>query len=268
MNAPDPQGDCDLRATYDSYYTTKEYQHRYPTPNIGTLAFLQRHVIGQCTQILDLGCGDGRYAIPILKACDAHLTGCDISAAALQSFRDAAAAQAILEARYELLHHSVEQIDPNKSFDAILMIFGVLSHIKETAERKAVLQKLRRLAKPECKLILSVPSIWRRRPWDLLASALHQGRKSWGDICFNRTIAGKTETFPYHLYSVNTLRLELAQAGWRLVACEAESLFPEWLVTQHKRLGEMDYVAQRLLPASLGYGIRAIALAADGSEAL
>ena len=126
MNAPDPQGDCDLRATYDSYYTSKEYQHRYPTPNIGTLAFLQRHVMGQCQKILDVGCGDGRYAIPILQGCNANVTGCDISAAALKSFRDAAAAQAISDSRFELLHHSVEQIHQNKSFDAMLMIFGVL----------------------------------------------------------------------------------------------------------------------------------------------
>ena len=266
MNVPEPLGESDLRATYDSYYASKEYQQRYPHPNIGTLAFLQRHVMGQCQKILDVGCGDGRYAIPILQGCNANVTGCDISAAALKSFRDAAAAQAISDARFELLHHSVEQIHQNKSFDAMLMIFGVLSHIKKSNARKAMLQKLRQLAKPNCKLILSVPSIWRRRPWDLLVSAFHHDSTLWGDISFNRTIAGKTQTFPYHLYSVSTLRLELKQAGWHLVACEAESLFPEWLVTQHERLGKIDHFAQRLLPASLGYGIRAMAVAVEGSE--
>lgn len=261
MKEHNSQPTTDLSATYDSYYASNEYHQRYPRPNIGTLAFLERYIIGQCEQILDVGCGDGRYAIPILQRSDAYLIGCDISAAALHAFQNAATKHAIKNERFELLHSSVTQIDKEKFFDAILMIFGVLSHIKNYDERIAMLRNLRRLAQPGCKLVLSVPSIWRRRPWDLLASVFNQEKLPWGDIHFNRKIAGKNQVFPYHLYSVNSLKNELAQAGWCLVACEAESLLPESQITQYNRLGKIDRLAQRLLPASLGYGIRGISIA-------
>jgi hypothetical protein len=51
----------------------------------------------------------------------------------------------------------------------------------------------------------------------------------------------------------------LATCGFQVVALEAENTLPEWLVTQHRLMGRLDAQASRVLPASLGYGIRVVA---------
>ena len=40
---------------------------------------------------------------------------------------------------------------------------------------------------------------------------------------------------------------------------QAESVLPEWLVTQNRVLGRVDAWVSRILPAALGYGIRVVA---------
>ena len=43
MNAPDPSVREQMRALYDLYFQSTDYQRRYPRPNPGTLGFLWRH---------------------------------------------------------------------------------------------------------------------------------------------------------------------------------------------------------------------------------
>ncbi len=90
-----------------------------------------------------------------------------------------------------------------------------------------------------------------------LLLSLRRGR--FGDIEFTRMISGLPQTFDYHLYTVRGLRADLADAGWAVRCLEAESLLPEWLITQWPSLGRLDRWVQRFLPAALGYGIRVAA---------
>jgi hypothetical protein len=141
-----------------------------------------------------------------------------------------------------------------------------LSHLGERSVRLDALRKLKICLPPNGRLIISVPNIWRRRPFELLAMGIARRlrqatgfNREDGNILFTRKLAGVSHQFYYHLYSVSSLRTELNEAGFVLEDISAESLLPEWLVTQYPTIGKMDAVLCRWLPTSLGYGIRVVA---------
>jgi len=247
-----------MRELYDSYYLSHDYDRRYPRPNIGTLDFLLRHGAAEARRIADVGCGNGRYAMPLLERGSAELVACDISHAAVDAFA-ARLAQTPHAHRVQLVAGGPESLPGAPVFDCIVMLFGVLSHIGPREVRIDALRQLRLRAAADARLLVSVPSRWRRRPVELLLS-LRRGYSRFGDIEFTRLISGRPQTFDYHLYTVRGLRADLAEAGWRIERLEAESLLPEWLVTQWPSLGRLDRWVQRFLPAALGYGIRVSAL--------
>lgn len=254
-----------MEGLYDHYFTCQDYQRRYPTPNSATLNFLLAHGAGTARQILDFGCGHGRYALALLQRTQARVTGYDISLAAIDAF------QGLLNntqfgQRARLLTGPLDVLANCPKFDMVLMLFGVLSHVGGKAARQEALLYLRSLMQPNGKLVLTVPSVWRRRPTELCSAVLRRviGRAQGvqaepGNIKFTRVLAGVPHTFFYHLYSVERLRGELRCCGFEVEAMDAESVMPEWLVTQHRILGRADAAVSRLLPAALGYGIRVVA---------
>lgn len=246
-----------LRALYDSYYASHDYERRYPRPNAGTLDFLWRHGLAHARRVADVGCGNGRYAVPVLEAGAGELVACDPSQGALDAFAERLHG-APWAARVSLVPGGVEAL-PMATFDRFLMLFGVLSHIGPKKARIEALLELRRRASPDARLLLSVPSRWRRRPLELLASLARPVGEAFGDVLFSRVISGRPQVFAYHLYTLQSLRRELADAGWVLEHAEAESLAPEWLVTRHPGWERLDRRLQRWWPAALGYGIRAVA---------
>ncbi len=254
-----------MEGLYDHYFACQDYQKRYPAPNATTLAFLLAHGAGAASRILDFGCGNGRYALALLQQTQASVTGYDISLAAIEAFKD------LLEStqfgqRAQLLTGSLEVLESCEKFDMVLMLFGVLSHVGGRAARLEVLHRLRAMVQPQGRLVLTVPSLWRRRPLDLWAGVFKRatGRAQGvqaepGNIEFTRVLAGAPHTFFYHLYSAKSLRRELRDCGFEVVEMDAESVLPEWLVTQNRTLGRVDAAVSRLLPAALGYGIRVVA---------
>ena len=261
---------------YDSYFASHDYKRRYPSPNPATLKFLlDQGQAASAKSILDVGCGDGRYALALLDATPANITGCDISSAALHEFSAQLATRSDAR-RVTLVHSCVEALTPaidgnvvasatDARHDLSLLLFGVLSHAGDQAARVAMLKAVVRQTKPDGRLLLTVPSIWRRRPVELLQRLWRrnvrgeQNNFQLGDMTFARVIDGHEQTFFYHLYSLPRLRQELDMAGWTLQTVQAESLLPEWLVTQYRWIGRLDNWVRPLLPASLGYGIRAVA---------
>lgn len=250
-----------MRLLYDAYYDSLYYEKRYPGPNPGTLDFLLRHGAAQARQLADVGCGSGRYAIPLLERGTQQVFACDISRAALDALAGRVQT-AGLAGRVRLVLGSAESLPSPLELDCIVMMFGVLSHIATPQARIEVLRQLRRRAAPDARLLLSVPSRWRRRPVELLGSFMAPGRP-FGDIEYTRTILGRPQAFFYHLYTLKGLRKDLALAGWRVEAMEAESVFPESAITRWPALGELDRILQRGLPAALGYGIRVAARPAN-----
>lgn len=247
-----------MQALYDSYYASLDYERRYPRPNTGTLAFLCRQGVGQARLLADVGCGNGRYALPALEAGARRVIACDVSAGALDAFAHRLQGHPAA-GHVQLVRGGPEALPGDARFDLLMMLFGVLSHIGPRAARVAALRELHQRSTPGARLLLSVPSIWRRRPLELLSSTWRRDREAFGDVRFTRRIAGRLQTFYYHLYSLGRLRQDLAEGGWELTHAEAESLLPEWQVTRSKALDRLDRWCQPRLPAALGYGIRAVA---------
>jgi SAM-dependent methyltransferase len=254
-----------MESLYDHYFACQDYQNRYPMPNAATLNFLLAHGAGEALQILDFGCGNGRYALALLQRTQATVTGYDISLAAIDAFQDLLN-NTHFGQRAHLLRGPLEVLESCDKFDMVLMLFGVLSHVGGKAARQEVLFRLRALMQPNGKLMITVPSVWRRRHLDLCSAVLRRatGRAQGvqaepGNIEFTRVLAGVPHTFFYHLYSVEGLRGELRNCGFEVETMEAESVLPEWLVTQHRYLGRADAAVSRFLPAALGYGIRVVA---------
>lgn len=254
-----------MRRTYDLYYLDGAYRRRYPRPNAATLDFVLDHGARDAERILDFGCGDGRYCIALLERTNANVTAYDISASSLIAL-NARLMGSEDRKRVSLAGTEMSQLEHDAPYDAVLMLFGVLSLIGDRVARVETLSRLRRLIREDGRLMISVPSIWRRRPSELLRHAvarrlrrakppLHEG----GNICFVRSVDGRALTFFYHLYGVRDLHAELADAGFDVRRCEAESLLPEWCVTQSHLIEALDRRLCRWLPPILGYGIRVLA---------
>jgi SAM-dependent methyltransferase len=255
-----------MQAVYDDYFACHDYQKRYPEPNQATFGFLMRYGAGQAREILDFGCGSGRYALALLHATQANITGYDISHGALAEFRENLA-QSPLAHRARALGTEPAVLEGSGCYDLVLILFGVLSHVGSRDARLTTLRQLRALMPSDGKLLLSVPSAWRRRPLELARAAYARWRGEAqgdqaepGNILFSRTLAGAPHQFFYHLYTVQRLKDELYMAGFSVVSMDAESIMPEWLITQRPSLGWLDAKLSRFLPAFLGYGIRVVAV--------
>jgi len=254
-----------MQETYDHYFLSDGYRQRYPQPNVATMDFLIGCGVADAGHVLDFGCGNGRYSFALLEQSQAHLTAYDISKHSLIEF-DARLTGSPYRDRVTFVHGDAQGLGSSARYDAILMLFGVLSHVGAKAARLETLRLLRSVIRADGKLILSVPSIWRRRPWELckfgLARRLGFARPPHdeaGNIDFRRRISGRVLTFFYHLYSLESLRDELAQAGFLVHACEPESVLPEWWVTQSAFLSRVDRWLCTRVAAQWGYGIRVLA---------
>ena len=257
---PDP----DLAATYDLYFASRHYDHRYPVPNPATLAFLRAQGLYRARSMLDLGCGNGRYALPLLGPECAALTGCDPSRGALAQFRLHLQTHP-LQSRVRLVHGGVEALAPSDRFDVLLLLFGVLGLMGARASRIRNLQALRGHCLPGARLVLTVPNAWRRLPgarmralWDAIRQP--GAARSSGDVRFWRRIAGRAHGFRYHLFTPAELREELAEAGWTVVLLEADGVLPESPVCRWAWLAVIDGWLRRITPTRLGYGFRALAV--------
>ncbi|HEV3105681.1 MAG TPA: class I SAM-dependent methyltransferase [Trinickia sp.] len=256
----------EMQRTYDQYFQSESYRHRYPRPNAATLAYLIRNGACEAGRILDFGCGNGRYSLALLAHSRALVTAYDISLASLLEF-DRSLNETPYRDRVTFVHDDLFGLGPASSCDLILMLFGVLSHLGDRATRIKALSRLRGLIREDGRLVLSVPSIYRRRPWELVKCALARrlGRaqpplNEGGNIYFMRHAYGHRLTFFYHLYTLEDLRADLAAAGFAIQHCEAESILPESWVTRSDFLARLDAHLSAWISPALGYGIRVLAV--------
>ena len=255
----------DMTELYNYYYTSHEYSRRYPKPNRSTLEFLLRHGAGKAEHILDYGCGNGRYALCLLKRTKARLTGYDISQPAINEF-SARLRGSPMAARVKLLCGNAALLEKQGRYDLIMLMFGVLSHVGNRADRLKTLKHMRSLIADHGSLILTVPNAFRRQPLQLLRAKIKRATgsaieiiKERGNVVYIRHVANKDLHFFYHLYTIKGLKEELQEAGFVLRALSPESFLPETMITKSDLLGKIDAALLPLLPASLGYGICVLA---------
>lgn len=266
-NVPE-MSDWQPEAVYDDYFSSGTYSERYPTYNPRSLEIILRHA-NQATRILDFGCGEGRYTLPLLEKTSAHVVGCDISKTAIAHLHSTLH-RFYPESQYRatLIDGEVSSLLGTSTFDVIIAMFGVLSHIAGRANRVRTLKTLKQLLapNPNSVLIVSVPNAYRRFYKEQINTNLFQGSDALnaelepGDIMYQRTFkTQKTYDMYYHLYTIQSLRQELTEAGLSLQSLHTESFFSESLITRVKMYRQLDHVLTSCLPSALGYGIVAIA---------
>jgi SAM-dependent methyltransferase len=251
---------------YDTYYRSGLYDDRYPRANPNTLNHLERFLpVGiDGAQVLDFGCGSGRYLLPLLQRTSVRAVAFDISAEALAGLRQRLKARRMSD-RVTLMSNP-EELDriPGPPVALAFALFGVLAHIPTREARIENLTRLRRAVGRGGVVLVSVPNK-RRRFRGLQRRNRRRGADHPEDISYRRVGEGQEVHLNYHLYTLATLRADLRAAGLRMDAAWSESVMPESWVTRWSWVGRLDALLARIWPAAWGYGILAVARPATGT---
>jgi len=255
----------DMAEQYNQYYQSGLYKTRYPSANPNVLSFIHTQLsllpINPKSQVLDFGCGQGRYLLALANTYNLHFIGYDISERAISDLEELL-----------LLNHNTNNkihlfckkqklknyLEDSKPISLSLMMFGVLSHITQASERVKVLKENKaQLASQEGAILLSVPNRSRRflfkQAWNIVKNISFKNSES---IQYQRK--GKIK-LNYHLYTLSSLKQELALAGLEAIISQAESMLPEKWVLSHPLLAKLDKVLCHLLPIQFAYGFLVLA---------
>lgn len=230
---------------------------RYPKFNlrvINTILSIIKNNPSSINNVLDYGCGNGRYIPAIIDNSSANVIGYDISQVALiqaQRYERSYPHRVSLFHKYEDVHRFLRE---EGETEMCLMLFGVLSHIKGRYHRRAVLSWVNRHLNENGKLIISVPNKRRR----FLLKQLFSSTAS-SDIHYKRKHKKHCFSLFYHLYSVGELREDLEESGFVVEHLTAESFLPEKWATKNPLFQHIDNAICKLIPACFGYGILAVA---------
>jgi tRNA (uracil-5-)-methyltransferase TRM9 len=256
--------DTDMVRGYNSYFGTGLYSERYPSPNPASLRVLLDVVGPHPARVLDFGCGNGRYAVPLLDRTRACIVAYDVSDAALAEMSSRCAPH-IASGRLRMcgggLPDLVRTMDGEPGFDVAIMMFGVLGHVRTRARRIETLRTVCMLLRPGGRLVASVPNIRRRFPGARreARSLVAAGRLEPGDILYSRRSGAEAIDLYYHLYTRREFTEDLETAGFRVSSMRAESILPESGIVSTPGLGFLDAVLARLVPLDLAYGLLAVA---------
>lgn len=260
---------ANISAAYGEYYKSGYYARRYPICNRSSLAFI-RSCLGTEDRVLDFGCGNGRYVLPLLEERQIRIVAYDVCPDAIAG----------LMGRLEQ-HPSRERVTPvcgqsellsdHGPFDLAIAMFGVLSHIPSRDERLGALRLIRERLKDgkKSRLLLSVPNIYRRfvglhiksamRRWLATDRGSANDLDDIRDILYSRRANGTDIRLYYHLYDPEDLQADLQAAGFGNVRIHAESVLPESAVTRSSLLEMVDRALLPMTPSRLGYGLMAVA---------
>jgi SAM-dependent methyltransferase len=151
---------------YDSFYHDKDYEAEC---DLIEEAF-RRYGDGPVRTILDLGCGTGSHAFSLARR-GYQVTGVDRSPGMLAAARQKAASQPTGAADYlpTFLESDLRNLDLGKQFDAVLMMFAVLSYQLTNADVLAALATVRRHTRAGGLFIADIwygPAVLAQRPGD------------------------------------------------------------------------------------------------------
>lgn len=261
----------DIARNYDRYFSSHLYDKRYPGSNPSSLATVVREIRQGRKNILDLGCGNGRYAAPLLERTDARIVACDISREAIDELSSRCAKHVRagrLKPVYGDLSVLADTIGESERFDLAIMMFGVLGHIFSHPLRQRTLATVRRLLRPGGRIVVTVPNVARRflEQQAMARCLVDEGRLEAGDIFYERTADKVVVNMYYHLYRLDEFVLELEQQGFHLIDLNAESFLPESGIVRSMPLRWIDRILKAVLPLRCAYGFLAVAEAVPAAD--
>lgn len=256
---------------YDQYFASRLYDRRYPRPNPSSLAIIIGEIDALGKRVLDVGCGNGRYAETLLARTDATIVACDISREAIDELTSRCFEHVASGRLCPLLGDPTvvaDSIGRSEKFDLAIMVFGVLGHIYPRSLRRATLTTIHSLLRPGGRIVVTVPNAARRfsRQQASSQSLVEQGHLEAGDILYERTAHDRAVKMYYHLYSLQEFEQELEQQGFRLIRLTAESILPESGIVRSRLLRAIDRFLARILPLRHAYGFLAVAEAVSESK--
>lgn len=201
-------------------------------------ATLPRALAG-ARRVLDLGCGTGRWAVP-LAVQGYEVVGIDLSPTLLAQLGRKAAAAGVC---VPCVRANLVELDclADACCDAAICLFSTLGMIRGRANRLRMLRHVARILRPGGRLLVHAHNRWHNcwhapgRKW-LLAnfSQALLGRAELGDRVFSDR--GVQQLF-LHIYSLRELRRELQRAGFQIAECvpldasQAQTLSHRWFLS-------------------------------------
>jgi SAM-dependent methyltransferase len=252
-----------IEKIYDEYFESKRYSSRYPMCNRRSFSYMMNIVKNTpCAKVLDYGCGNGRYSIPLLRNTDTQICLFDISCIAMEQLND------LLNPRDEeriLARCKKDGELAEQEYDLIICMFGVLSHIPYRCERLRVLRLFYDKLAKKGKLILSVPNNKRRFIFDQVKYILKRFFRcsetpavETRDIMYKRKVSDTKKKIFFHLYDKKSIIEDLKEIGFFVKTISAESILPEKMVVSSSFLRRVDAILLKIFPIDLGYGILVI----------
>jgi SAM-dependent methyltransferase len=145
---------------YDTIYQDKDY-----AAECGQLDHIFRYYGNSIESILDLGCGTGNHAIPLAQR-GYQVVGIDRSADMLNRARGKAD-NLVSHGDLVFRQSDIHQLDLQRQFDAVLMMFAVLGYQLENADVLSALSTARRHLRLGGLLVFDVwygPAVLHERP--------------------------------------------------------------------------------------------------------
>ncbi len=218
---------------FDLYSRTRAYAKRYPTPNLYSYGII-KSIVKEDDLICDIGCGNGRYVIPLLTDNHKSIIGIDISEEMINELRDHLAVEKLNSAKVDLISDDIEDIEMKRSnIDVVLCMFGTISHFNPAEKREGILRKIYDSIKPGGYFIGSVPNRYRRFYTSQLRRILevifNREKLDLREITYYRHIDGRKYGNYYYLYSPKNIRNELANIGFENIRLYVESILSEHL---------------------------------------
>jgi SAM-dependent methyltransferase len=184
---------------YDALYRDKNYSAECDMIE----GILKQYGKSPVRSILDLGCGTGNHAI-IFAERDYEVVGVDCSQEMINSAKTKAESKN-LRCNFRLA--DIRQLDLNRKFDAVVMMFAVLGYQLENADVLAALKSARKHLNSGGLLIFDVwygPAVLAQRPTDRIKVILTSNnnrilRAASGDLDICHHIC----TVHYHLWQLN-----------------------------------------------------------------
>ncbi len=251
----------DMSGSYGRYISSGLYDRRYPRPNRRTLRKMKRCLVAG-DRFLDVGAGTGRYTLPLLQMNGTRCVAHDISPIARETLAERLRGF-VSDERLVIRGDDPDDLAAElpQAFDLALLAFGVLAHVAKRAERLRLLRAIRTMLKAEGTLILSVPNAKRRFRAEQrdVEPLVREGTLEPGDVLYQRSQADGEIRLFYHLYTLDEVRSDLSETGFRVASVGAESLLSERKVVSSWPIGWLDALACRFAPTELGYDLLAVA---------